>query len=151
MWTPRSITQLARSDLAWRTLTDGHVRLYRLTGGRLGGRVRGVDILLLDHVGRKSGKRRTAPLLYIEDGENVVIIASKGGSPKHPAWWVNLRSNPETTIQVGGERRRVRAREAEGDERERLWKRVVEVWPDYANYQRRTERRIPVVVLEPAD
>jgi F420H(2)-dependent quinone reductase len=151
MWTPRSVTQLARSDLAWRALTDGHVRLYRLTGGRIGGRVRGVDILLLDHVGRKSGKRRTTPLLYIEDGDNVIIVASKGGSPKHPAWWVNLRSNPETTIEVGAERRRVRAREAEGAERERLWTRVVEVWPDYESYQQRTDRRIPVVVLEPAD
>jgi F420H(2)-dependent quinone reductase len=151
MWTPRSITQLARSDLAWRALTDSHVRLYRLTGGRIGGRVRGVDIVLLDHVGRKSGKRRTCPLLYIEDGENLVIVASKGGSAKHPAWWVNLRANPETAVQVGGERRRVRAREAEGDERERLWPRVVDAWPDYESYQRRTERRIPVVVLEPAD
>jgi F420H(2)-dependent quinone reductase len=149
MWTPRSVTQLARSDLAWRALTDGHVRLYRLTGGRIGGRVRGVDILLLDHVGRKSGKRRTTPLLYIEDADNVVIVASKGGSSKHPAWWLNLRSNPETTVQVGGERRRVRAHEAEGRERERLWPRVVDAWPDYENYQRRTERRIPVVVLEP--
>jgi deazaflavin-dependent oxidoreductase (nitroreductase family) len=150
MWTPRSVTQLARSDLAWRALTDSHVRLYRLSRGRIGGRVRGVDILLLDHVGRRSGKRRTTPLLYIEDGENLVIVASKGGSPKHPAWWVNLRANPETAVQVGGERRRIRAREAEGSERERLWPRVVEAWPDYENYQRRTERRIPVVVLEPA-
>jgi F420H(2)-dependent quinone reductase len=151
MWTPRSVTQLARSDLAWRALTDSHVWLYRLTGGRIGDRVRGVDIVLLEHVGRKSGKRRTSPLLYIRDGENLVIVASKGGAAKHPAWWINLRANPETAVQVGGERRRVRAREAEGEERERLWKRVVEVWPDYENYQRRTERRIPVVVLEPAD
>jgi F420H(2)-dependent quinone reductase len=151
MWTPRSVTQLARSDLAWRALTDSHVWLYRLTGGRVGGRVRGVDIVLLEHVGRKSGKRRTSPLLYIRDGENLVIVASKGGAAKHPAWWINLRANPETTVQVGGERRRVRAREAEGEERERLWTRVVEVWPDYENYQRRTERRIPVVVLEAAD
>jgi deazaflavin-dependent oxidoreductase (nitroreductase family) len=149
MWTPRSITQLARSDLAWRALTDGHVRIYRLTGGRVGGRVRGVDILLLDHVGRKSGKPRTTPLLYIEDGENLVIVASKGGAAKHPAWWLNLQANPEAAVQVRGERRRVRAREAEGSERERIWPRLVEAWSDYANYQRRTERRIPVVVLEP--
>jgi F420H(2)-dependent quinone reductase len=145
------VTQLTRSDRAWRALTDSHVWLYRLTGGRVGGRVRGVDIVLLDHVGRKSGKRRTTPLLYIEDGDNLVIVASKGGSAKHPAWWINLRANPETTVQVGGGRRPVRAREAEGEERERLWARVVEVWPDYESYQRRTDRRIPVVVLEPAD
>jgi F420H(2)-dependent quinone reductase len=150
VWTPRSITQLARSDLAWRALTDSHVRLYRLTGGRVGGKVRGVDILLLDHVGRRSGKRRTAPLLYVRDGEKLAIIASKGGSVKHPAWWVNLRAKPETQIQVGSERRRVRAREADGAEREQWWSRAVEAWPDYERYQRRCERRIPVVVLEPA-
>lgn len=149
MWTPRSLTQLARSDLAWRTLTDSHVRLYRLTGGRIGGRARGVDIALVDHVGRKSGKRRTTPLLYIADGEDLVIVASKGGAARHPLWWLNLQAHPETTVQVGGERWRVRAREASDSERERLWARLVEVWPDYAAYQRRTERRIPVVILEP--
>ncbi len=149
MWTPRALTQVARSDLAWRALTDSHVRLYRLTQGRIGGRVRGVDIVLVDHVGRKSGKRRTAPLLYIEDGDALVIVGSKGGSARHPLWWLNLQASPETTVQVGGERRRVRAREATDSERERLWARLVEVWPDYAAYQRRTERRIPVVILEP--
>ena len=77
-------------------------------------------------------------------------MASKGGSHKHPAWWLNLRANPRTTVQVGSERREVVAREADGEERERLWPRVVEVWPDYAAYQRRTERRIPVIVSERA-
>jgi F420H(2)-dependent quinone reductase len=110
--------------------------------------VGGVDILLLDHVGRKSGKRRTSPLLYIADGDDLVIVASKGGSAKHPLWWLNLRANPETTVQVGGERRRVRAREATDAERERLWPRLTKVWPDYDRYQRRTERKIPVVILE---
>lgn len=150
MWTPRSVTQLARSELAWRALTDSHVGLYRLTGGRIGGRVRGVDILLLDHLGRRTGKRRTAPLLYVRDGKNLVIIASKGGAARDPAWWVNLRASTETEVQVGPERFRVKAREAEGTERERLWEQVVAAWPDYEAYQRRTERRIPVIVLEPA-
>jgi F420H(2)-dependent quinone reductase len=158
---PRPVRRAIYSDLGWRLLTDSHTRLYRLTGGRVGGRVyglaggvagrvRGVDILLLDHVGRRSGKRRTSPLLYIADGENLVIVASKGGSREHPHWWLNLDANPETTVQVGSERRRVRAREASDAEGERLWPRLVEVWPDYARYQRRTQRRIPVVVLEPA-
>lgn len=145
------MTQLARSNLAWRALTDTHVRLYRLTRGWIGGRVRGVDIVLVDHVGRRSGKQRTTPLLYIRDGEALVIVASKGGSHRHPQWWPNLKAHPETTVQVGGERRRVRAREAKAEERARIWPRLVAVWPDYESYQRRTERRIPVVILEPLD
>lgn len=154
MTLPRSIRRAVRgaiySDFAWRRLTEAHTRLYRLSGGSVGSKVRGVDILLLDHVGRKTGKQRTSPLLYITDGENLVIVASKGGSRKHPLWWLNLRNAPETTVQVGRRRRRVRAREARDAERERLWSRLVEVWPDYARYQRRTGRRIPVVILEPA-
>jgi deazaflavin-dependent oxidoreductase (nitroreductase family) len=135
---------------AWAALVPAHVHLYRLTGGRVGGRLRGVDILLLDHVGRKTGTRRTSPLLYIEDGENLVIVASKGGAPKHPAWWINLRANPRTTVQVGSERRQVRARQASPEERARLWPRLLEVWPDYEAYQERTSRKIPVIILEPA-
>ncbi|HYU62055.1 MAG TPA: nitroreductase family deazaflavin-dependent oxidoreductase [Solirubrobacterales bacterium] len=128
---------------------DLHVASYRLTGGRIGGRVRGVAILLLDHVGRRSGKRRTNPLLYIEDGDDLVIVASKGGSHKHPAWWLNLRDSPRTTVQVGGERRDVVAHQADAEERARLWPRLVEVWPDYETYQRRTSREIPVIILSP--
>ena len=126
-----------------------HVATYRLTGGRIGSSFRGVRTLLLDHVGRKTGAKRTSPLLYIEDGDDLVIVASKGGSRRHPAWWLNLRDSPRTTVQVGGDRREVIARQANADERARLWPRLVEVWPDYERYQRRTERRIPVAVLEP--
>jgi F420H(2)-dependent quinone reductase len=125
-----------------------HAALYRLTGGRLGGRMKQAPVLLLTAEGRKSGKRRTTPLLYGRDGDNVVVIASKGGDPKHPAWYLNLR-DAEAEILIGRERRRVRARDAEGEERERLWRQMVEVWPDYAEYQKKTTRQIPVVVLEP--
>lgn len=134
----------------WERFTDLHVAAYRLSGGRLGKNVAG-PILLLDHVGAKSAKRRTSPLIYVTDDDgNWVIIASKGGVDKHPAWWHNLKAHPVTTAQVGRERRPVRAREAEGEERERLWKRAVEVYKPYESYQRRTKRRIPVIVLEPA-
>ena len=109
----------------------------------------GAPMLLLDHVGAKSGKQRTSPLLYIPDGERVAIIASKGGHPRHPAWFHNLRANPDATVQVRSERRPVRARIATGEERARLWRRAVELWPAYADYQARTEREIPVVVLDP--
>jgi deazaflavin-dependent oxidoreductase (nitroreductase family) len=125
-----------------------HAALYRLTGGRLGGRMKQAPVLLLTVEGRKSGKRRTTPLLYGRDGDNVVVIASKGGDPKHPAWYLNLRG-AEAEIQIGREHRRVRARDAEGEERERLWRQMVELWPDYAEYQKKTTRQIPVVVLEP--
>ena len=126
-----------------------HVAAYRRTGGRIGGSFRGVDTLLLDHVGRRSGKRRTNPLLYIADGDDLVIVASRGGSHKHPSWWLNLRDSPRTTVQVGGERREVVARQADPQEKARLWPRLVEVWPDYEAYQRRTSREIPVIVLSP--
>lgn len=137
-------------DLAWNGFVDAHIAAYRLTGGRIGGTFRGVQTLLLDHVGRRSGKKRTNPLLYITDGDDLVIVASRGGSHKHPAWWLNLRDSPRTTVQVDSERREVVAREAGDDERARLWPRLVEVWPDFAAYQRRTERKIPVIVLSPA-
>jgi deazaflavin-dependent oxidoreductase (nitroreductase family) len=107
-------------------------------------------MLLLDHVGAKSGTLRTSPLLYIPDGEDLVLVASKGGFPKHPAWFHNLRANPETYAQVGAERRRVRARVATPSERERLWGLAVAVWPGYEDYRARTEREIPLVVLESA-
>jgi deazaflavin-dependent oxidoreductase (nitroreductase family) len=125
-----------------------HTGLYRLTGGRMGGRMWNVPVLLLTATGRKTGKRRTTPLLYGRDGDNLVVIASKGGDPKHPAWYLNVRG-AEAEVQVGRERRRVRARDAEGEERERLWAQMVGVYPPYAEYQKKTTRQIPVVVLEP--
>lgn len=128
-----------------------HALAYRATRGLVGGRIPGVGapILLLDHVGAKSGKRRTSPLLYVADGDNVAVIASKGGYPRHPAWFHNLRANPDASAQVGAERRPVRARVATGAERDRLWRRAVEAYRPYADYQARTDREIPVVVLEP--
>ena len=129
-----------------------HTWLYRRTGGRIGHRVPGVGppMLLLDHVGAKSGAKRTSPLLYIPDGENVVIVASKGGYPKHPAWFHNLEAHPDTTAQIGPERRAVHARVAAPEERERLWPKVVEGYEGYADYQARSKgREIPLVILEP--
>jgi F420H(2)-dependent quinone reductase len=105
---------------------------------------------LLDHVGAKSGKQRTSPLLYFADGGDVVLVASKGGFPKHPAWYHNLRANPDTTVQIGNERRAVHARVATPEERERLWPLAVKQYRGYADYQARSKgREIPLVVLEP--
>ncbi len=141
------------TDQAWPVLTKlmgGHAAIYRRTRGRIGHRLPGLPpTLLLDHVGARSGVKRTTPLLYVTDGENLVIIASKGGYPKHPAWFHNLRANPETTVQVGAELRPVRARVADPAERARLWPRAVAAYRGYEGYQRRTGREIPVVILEP--
>jgi deazaflavin-dependent oxidoreductase (nitroreductase family) len=131
-------------------LTAINVILYRSTGGRLGGKVAGAPVLLLDHVGRKSGKRRTTPVLYMTDGEDLVIVGSRGGSDATPAWWLNLQAAPATTVQVGGQRRRVVARQATRDERTQLWPGLTAMYPDYDVYQSRTEREIPVIVLSPA-
>ena len=143
------------SDLQWKVfnrLTDLHVHAYRLSGGRIGAKMPRAKgrMLLLDHVGARSGKHRTIPLLYVTDGDDLVIVASKGGSHKHPSWFHNLMANPETTVQVDSEKRDVVAREAKDKERKRLWPMVVDAWSDYDSYQERTERKIPLVVLSRA-
>jgi deazaflavin-dependent oxidoreductase (nitroreductase family) len=106
-------------------------------------------MLLLDHVGAKSGTKRTSPLVYVRDGEDVVIVASKGGHPKHPAWFHNLRANPDTAVQIGHEKRKVHARVASAEERPRLWPMAVDTYSGYSEYQERTDREIPLVILEP--
>ena len=133
----------------WNEFTRAHVAAYRLSHGRVGGTYRGAPVLLLHHTGRKSGKERVSPLLYLANGEDLVVVGSKGGSHKHPAWFVNLREMAETEVEVGGEKRRVKVRVASKDEREKLWPEVVDLYSDYASYQRRTERQIPLVILSP--
>jgi deazaflavin-dependent oxidoreductase (nitroreductase family) len=124
-----------------------HVRVYRETDGERGYHWRGTTILLLTTTGHKSGEERTTPLIHRTDGDSWVIVASKGGSPDHPGWYKNLEANPEATIQVKGEVIPVRAETAQGDERERLWRLMTEDWPAYEDYQQKTDREIPVVVL----
>jgi F420H(2)-dependent quinone reductase len=135
--------------LLWRAM-GGHTAIYRATNGRIGHRVPGAPpVLLLDHVGAKSGTLRTSPLVYGRDGESFVLIASKGGYPKNPAWLHNLLANPDTSAQVGSRHVDVHARVAEGEERARLWQLMLRVYSGYAAYQARAEREIPLVVLEP--
>jgi deazaflavin-dependent oxidoreductase (nitroreductase family) len=124
-----------------------HVRVYRETGGARGYNWRGAKILLLTTTGRKSGEERTTPLIHEQDGDRWVVIASKGGAPDHPAWYKNLEADPEATIEVEDEKVPVVATTAEADERARLWSLLTESWPAYDDYQARTEREIPVVVL----
>ncbi len=126
-----------------------HLFWYRLTGGVIGGSFGGRPILLLSTTGRKSGRPRTTPLQYLEDGENMVVVASNGGNPWHPAWWLNLERNPDAEVQVRNEKRRVNADKADGEERERLWQLVVEMYSGYEGYRKTANREIPVVVLRP--
>jgi F420H(2)-dependent quinone reductase len=129
-----------------------HTALYKVSGGRLGHTIPGVPgkMLLLDHVGAKSGTKRTSPLLYFRDGDDMVIVASKGGFPKNPAWYYNLKANPLTEVQVGSHHVPVRARVATAEERERLWPEAVKSYHGYADYQVRSKgREIPLVILEP--
>lgn len=136
-----------------RRATKPHVALYRRSGGRLGGHIPGwpgARIALIDHVGAKSGLKRTSPVMYLEDGDAIVVMASKAGQPTNPAWFHNLVANPETMVQTGPEVRAVRARVAEGEERERLWARFVAIYPGSDFYRRNAEgRQIPIVVLDP--
>jgi deazaflavin-dependent oxidoreductase (nitroreductase family) len=133
-----------------RAMGAAHTALYRRTGGRIGGRFRGAPCLLLTVTGRKSGQPRTAPLMYGRDGDDYIIVASKGGMPKSPVWWLNLRSNPAAEVEVGAERLRVTAEQVEGEERERLWRLMTGIYPTYDAYQKKTSRVIPVVRLRPA-
>ena len=133
-----------------RWLTRLHVWVYRRSGGRVLGRMGGQHVLLLQTTGRHSGRTRTTPVQYLGVDDTFVVVASNAGAAQHPAWYLNLREHPEVEVQIKGEVFRATARDAQGDERDRLWDQLVEVWPPYADYQQRTDREIPVVVLERA-
>jgi len=139
-----AIKRNAVIDLFWKV----HPKVYRWSGGRIGGSMRGIPILLLTTTGRKSGQSRTKALMYISQGNNFVVAASFLGSDQHPAWWLNLMANPNATVQIDGASCAVKAREAEGEEREALWNAFVEMMAEYDDYRALTSRRIPIVVLE---
>jgi deazaflavin-dependent oxidoreductase (nitroreductase family) len=153
---PKSLdTDLTRSII--KTMASTNVWLYRRTRGRIGGKWRigagfrnPVPICLLEHRGRKTGKLRTTPLVYLEDGERIVVVASQAGRPEHPMWYLNLLAHPEVTVQIRSRRRAMRARVVEADERALLWPKLVDLYADYDSYQSWTDRVIPVVVLEPS-
>jgi F420H(2)-dependent quinone reductase len=126
-----------------------HRALYRLTGGRVVGRVWNLEILLLTTTGRKSGAARTTPLCYFPDGEDLVVVASNGGKDWYPDWWLNLMNDPRATVEIGRTRRRVVARAATPDERSRLWGALTARAPGYLEYERRTSREIPLGLLRP--
>jgi deazaflavin-dependent oxidoreductase (nitroreductase family) len=130
-------------------LGDDHVKAYRATNGEQGYLWNGATALLLTTTGRKSGQPRTSPLIFAQDGDDYLVVASMGGAPQHPQWYLNLTANPEAEVQVKGDVIPVTARTASDDEKPRLWKIVTEQWPNYDVYQTRTDRVIPLVVLSP--
>lgn len=132
-----------------RILTGSHVWLLRTSGGRVGGKVGRVEHVVLVTTGRRSGRPRATPLAATFDEGRVLLVASNGGSDRAPDWYLNLCAHPEVAVEHAGRRRAMRARTADDEERERLWPRVLRTWPGYDGYQRRTARRIPVVICEP--
>lgn len=142
-----------RGLYAGRRSTKLHVAVYRRTRGRMGGNLPGWPqprIALVDHMGAKTGIKRTSPLLYHEHGDAIVVAGTKAGQPTHPAWFHNLMANPDTTIQIDSEVREVRARLVTDEERDRLWKKMVAIYPGYDFYERNVKgRKIPMVILGP--
>lgn len=144
---------MSLADRSWpllRRMMGVHTQVYRLTKGVVGHRFPGAPpMLLLDHVGARSGVKRTTPLVYVDNSPDLVLVASKGGHPKNPDWYHNLLANPDTTVQIGAARRPVHARVATPEERNRLWPKAVATYSGYRGYQERTAREIPLVILEP--
>jgi deazaflavin-dependent oxidoreductase (nitroreductase family) len=131
-----------------RLFIAGHVRLYRMSNGRFGSSISGLPVALVTTTGRKTGKARTVPVASFEDNGDVLVIASFGGAPQHPAWFNNLVAKPDVTVQVGSRVYPARAEVVTGPERERLWKMVVDRAPNFGEYQKKTTREIPVVRLK---
>jgi F420H(2)-dependent quinone reductase len=136
------------APLAMRLFIKGHVALYQLTGGKLGGKMRGRDVILLTTQGRKSGVSRTVPVVPFVDAKQTYVIASMAGAPNHPAWFGNLKANPSVGVQLGAERWRARAVELPAAERDAVWSRITAAMPDFGKYQEKTTRVIPVVRLD---
>jgi deazaflavin-dependent oxidoreductase (nitroreductase family) len=146
---PISIEQRAIKVVA-RTLGSLHTWVYQKSDGRFGSQFTGgAPVMLLTTRGRKSGKPRTSPLLYMRDGERIITVASKGGAPNHPAWYLNLKDSPEVTVQIGNTQTAMRATTATPEQKAKYWPRLIAVYPPYQQYQARTDRDIPVVILRP--
>ena len=147
---PSTEAELRRIKPFMKLMSKANTWVFRASGGRLGAKFRGgASVGLLTTTGRKSGAERTTPLIYLADGERIALVASQGGMPRNPLWYDNLSAQPEVAFQTPKGKRRYRAHIANSSEKAALWPRLVAIYPDYAEYQKRTEREIPVVVLEP--
>lgn len=147
---PFTPTELRIAKPIVRVMSAVNTWIYRVSAGRIGGRwMYGAPILLLTTVGKKSGVKRTAPLLYLEDGQRVILVGSQGGMPKNPLWVGNIDANPEVEIEIGATKRLMSARRGTKEEKAHYWPALCKMYPDYADYQLRTARDIPILVLEP--
>jgi deazaflavin-dependent oxidoreductase (nitroreductase family) len=147
-WTP---TQERFGSIAVKLMSVANVWAYRLTGGWLGSRFRyGAPVCLVTVVGRKTGQPRTIPLLYLQRGEDILLVASKGGMSHHPVWYLNMMANPRVEVEIGRQKQTMVVRRATDDEKKQLWPELVKMYPDYDDYQARTTRNIPVLILSPA-
>jgi F420H(2)-dependent quinone reductase len=152
-WISTKVKAPKPGTFAWKlntAMTGMHVRIFQRTGGRIGGTLDGAPLLVLHHTGAKTGARRQSPVIHMRDGENLIIVASLLGAPKNPAWYHNLRAHPDDVeVDVRGGRRRVRARQATRAEADELWPRLFETYSPFRTYVARTDRELPVVILEP--
>jgi deazaflavin-dependent oxidoreductase (nitroreductase family) len=149
-WTARSVPVVGTpARIIHKAYVLLHSAIYRLTDGKIAGKVEGVPLLVLSTRGRFSGKWRSSPLMYLKKGEAFVVVASAGGSKTHPNWFLNLRANPHAVAEVNGDRREITVREASPEERTRLWPELVRLYWGWGEYQRRTDRQFPIVLLEP--
>jgi F420H(2)-dependent quinone reductase len=146
-----TLSRFSMSMPAWalRAAGKANVPLYRLSRGRIGGKVGKAPVLLLTSTGRRSGQQRTAPVLFMKDGANMIVIGSNAGNTNEPGWSYNLKANPEATVEIRGDRRTVRAKVADGEERERLWKAMNAEYEGFEDYEAKTNRDIALFVLEP--
>ena len=138
-----------KTSTAQRFFTGINTFVYRISGGKIGGRLGKSLFLLLTTTGRKTGQQRTIPLFYLKDGDTLILVASNGGASTHPVWWLNLQANPKAIVEIGKKKLSVRGRQADAEERKRLWPLLIAMYADYAEYQKKTTREIPVVILHP--
>ena len=146
---PPSNLNSPAADFFIKWMARGNTLIYRISSGRLGGTFGNAPVALLTTIGRKTGEPRVSPLLFLRDGNRVVFVASRGGSDKHPMWYLNLRSNPQVGVQIRGETMALTARQATDEERAVYWPKLTEMYPSFGDYQSWTERVIPIVVCEP--
>lgn len=146
-----TLSRFSMSMPAWALRAAGklNVPLYRLSRGRIGGKVGKAPVLLLTSTGRRSGQQRTAPVLFMKDGANLIVIGSNAGNANEPGWSFNLKANPEATVEIRGARQSIRAKVAEGEERERLWEAMNAEYEGFEDYEAKTSRNIALFVLEP--